>query len=83
MPFVESLIFGLNDDIGSGESNSTHLFASFGPWHTATILSIKFPLISKAFFIVSVSSKRCTIIPVNGSLPFKIQNAIFIMILYF
>lgn len=50
-------------------NNSTHLLASLGPWHTATIRSIKGLLISKAFLKVSLSSKRFTTIPVKGNLP--------------
>lgn len=57
------------DDDPSGDSSSTHLFASFGPWHTAVIRSINGPLTSNAFLMVSVSSKRFTLIPVNGNFP--------------
>lgn len=67
--FNDSFDFGLNDAIGSGDNSSTHLFASLGPWHTAVIRSISGPLISNAFFIVSVSSNRVMMIPVSGSLP--------------
>lgn len=58
------------DDDPSGESKSTHLFASFSPWHTAVIRSINGPLTSNAFLMVSVSSSRFTVMPVNGNFPY-------------
>lgn len=61
------------DDDPSGESNSTHLFASLGPWQTAVIRSINGPLTSNAFLIDSVSSSRFTVMPVNGNFPYERQ----------
>lgn len=69
MLLAASIAFDLSGVMGSVASNSTHLLASCGPWHTAVMHSINGPLISKAFFSVSVSSRRVTIMPVSGSLP--------------
>lgn len=71
MFFNDSFDFGLKEAIGSGDKSSTHLLASFGPWHTAVIFSMSGPSISNAFFIVSVSSNLVTTIPVNGNFPCK------------
>lgn len=36
----ESFDFGFMEAIGSGDNNSTHLFASLGPWHTANFIDV-------------------------------------------
>lgn len=72
------LVFNADDDDPSGESSSTHLFASLGPWHTAVIRSINGPLTSNAFLMVSVSSNRFTVMPVNGNLPYANEAKTFL-----
>lgn len=69
----------IDDPFESDESNSTHLLASFGPWQTAVILSMNVPVISKAFFIESVSSSRLTVMPASGSFPYKSTVALFFL----